>query len=696
MRDFVRGNIILFGSLFAFIAGVVVRAEAPAVQKETASQPDSQPEQEYSDGERDHWSFKPRSRPVVPGFTGKADREWVRTPIDAFLLKKLKREDLRPAPQTDRRTLIRRLSFDLTGLPPIPEDIKAFLSDRSPNAYENLVVRLLSSPHYGERWGQHWLDVVRSSGTEGFEYDRMRTAAWRFRDYVIRSFNQDKPFDRFVLEQLAGDELASDEASGQRIPAVSKSDRDVLIAAGFHRLGPVRRNAGNAEVAFSRNEILTDMTDIIGAAFLGLSIGCARCHDHRFDPIRQTDYYRLQAFLAATNEHEVSLVDDKSQANWQAETDTIKAEIERIKKQLSGKTGEEEQRLRKQLAETENKLPESRAYIFSVKNIEEKRTTIHLLERGDEYKKQQKLGMRVLGILLPDNAPERPADTAHPKTILAEWITDPSHPLTARVIVNRIWQYHFGRGIVATPNDFGLNGSLPSHPELLDWLANRFVENGWKMKHLHRMILLSSAYRQSSQSPDAQTGLRKDPQNTLLWHFSRRRLTAEELRDSMLEISGRLNRKSEGPSILIPVDQEMINLLYKPSQWQVTNDPAEHNRRSIYLIAKRNLRLPFMDVFDQPDLQTSCFRRASSTHAPQALELLNGTFSNQLADAFANRLRREAGDDSAAQITLAFRLATGRQPTHEQKKLASEFLKTSPLEEFTLTLFNLNAFMYVE
>ncbi|MCH7687357.1 MAG: DUF1553 domain-containing protein, partial [Planctomycetes bacterium] len=612
---------------------------------------------------------------------------------------------LRRAPQVDRRSLISRLSYDLTGLPPTPEEIEAFLGDRSPNAYESLVDRLLTSPHYGERWGQHWLDVVRFAETEGFEYDRMRAAAWRFRDYVIRSFNQDKPFDRFVLEQLAGDELASVEASGRtsassvesRKPADSESDRDALIAAGFHRLGPVRRNAGNAEVAFSRNEILTDMTDIIGAAFLGLSIGCARCHDHMYDPIRQTDYYRLQAFLAATNENEVSLVDDKTQANWQAETDKIKAEIERIKKQLSGKTGEEEQRLRKQLAETQNKLPEPPASIFSVKNIQEKRTPIHLLERGDEFKKQQKLGMRVLGVLLPNNAPELPADTGQPKTILAEWIVDPNHPLTARVIVNRIWLYHFGRGIVATPNDFGVNGSLPSHPELLDWLANQFVENGWRMKPLHRMILLSSAYRQSSRSPDAQThGLRKDPQNTLLWHFSRRRLTAEELRDSMLAIAGRLNRKTGGPSIMVPVDQEMVNLLYKPSQWQVTKDPAEHNRRSIYLIAKRNLRLPFMDVFDQPDLQTSCFRRASSTHAPQALELLNGTFSNQLADAFAKRLRREAGNDPADQINLAFRLTTGRQPTQEQQELALEFLKTSPLEEFALTLFNLNAFLYVE
>ncbi|MCH7987894.1 MAG: DUF1553 domain-containing protein [Planctomycetes bacterium] len=631
-----------------------------------------------------HWSFQPVRRPRVPSVKRIA---WVRNPVDAFVLSRLEAAGMSPARPAKPRALIRRASLDLLGLPPSPDDVDRFATDSSGPAWEKTIDRLLANPHYGERWGRHWLDLVRYADSNGYEVDGPKPLAWKYRDYVIRALNADKPYDRFILEQLAGDELAD-------------ANTETVIATGFSRVGPWDAERGasvqKSEVIAERFNELDDMVSTTSQVFLALTIGCARCHDHMYDPIRQTDYYRLQAFLAATNEHEVSLVDDKTQAKWQAETDTIKAEIERIKKQLSGTTGEEEQRLRKQLAETEYKLPKPPASIFSVKNIEEKRTPIHLLDRGDEFKKQQKLGMRVLGVLLPNNTPELPADTGHPKTILAEWIIDPNHPLTARVIVNRIWLYHFGQGIVATPNDFGVNGSLPSHPELLDWLANQFVENGWKMKQLHRIILLSSAYRQSSQSPDAQTGLRKDPQNTLLWHFSRRRLTAEELRDSMLAISGRLNRKTEGPSVMVPVDQEMVNLLYKPSQWQVTKDPAEHNRRSIYLIAKRNLRLPFMDVFDQPDLQTSCFRRASSTHAPQVLELLNGTFSNQLANAFAKRIRNEAGDDSAAQITLAFRLATGRKPTNEQKELILEFLKTSPLEEFTLTLFNLNAFLYVE
>jgi hypothetical protein len=273
---------------------------------------------------------------------------------------------------------------------------------------------------------------------------------------------------------------------------------------------------------------------------------------------------------------------------------------------------------------------------------------------------------------------------------------NPDHPLTARVAVNRLWGYHFGRGIVSTPNDFGRMGARPSHPELLDYLANRFVENGWKWKPLHREILLSSTYRQSGQSPLAATAHEKDPENKLLWKFSRRRLDAEEIRDAMLFVSGLLNPKQGGPSIIVPVDQELVNLLYKPSQWAVTPDPNEHNRRSIYLIAKRNLRLPFMEVFDSPDLQISCARREQSTHAPQALELLNGDLSNRLASAFADRLVKEAGPEKRRQVNLAYRLATGRPPSAKELKLSLAFLEEQPLREFALAVLNLNKFLYVD
>lgn len=303
--------------------------------------------------------------------------------------------------------------------------------------------------------------------------------------------------------------------------------------------------------------------------------------------------------------------------------------------------------------------------------------------------------MRVPGVLLPEGSPELPASTSHPRWELAKWIIDPENPLTARVMVNRIWQWHFGKGIVATPNDFGRMGSRPTHPELLEYLANEFVAGGFSMKHMHRLILLTNTYRQSSNPPDSAAARQKDPDNKLLWKFDRRRLDAEEIRDAMLAVSGTLNLKAGGPSVMVPIQNELIQALYKPSQWRVSPDPAEHNRRSVYLIAKRNLRLPFLEVFDAPDTQVSCPRRESSTHAPQALELLNGDLANRQAEAFAARLEREAGRSRTRQVDLAFRLAAGRLPNERERRLALAFLREQPLREFALAVFNLNAFLYV-
>ena len=649
----------------------------------------------YSAAERQHWSLQQRSRPRSQagawerrGFPT-ADVRWIRNPVDAFVLRKLRNASLRPAPQADRRTLIRRLTYDLTGLPPTPAEVAAFLNDRSHDAYERLVDRLLASPHYGEQSGQHWLDVVRFAETEGFEYDRYRPGAWRYRDYVIRAFNRDKPYDRFVREQLAGDELNA--AAGGT--ATAEVIRERQIAVGFHRLGSVRRNAGNAKVAFSRNEVLTEMTDVIGTAFLGMTLGCARCHDHEYDPIRQKDYYRLQAFLAATHEHDIPLADAATRERWQARTDAIKKEMAAVAKQLQSADPATQSELRRRLNRLEDRLPPPLPVVFSVRNDPKRRTAIHLLHRGEEDKQRERLGMRVLGVLLPDGAAELPANAERPKLRLAKWITRPDHPLTARVMVNRIWQHHFGRGIVDTPNDFGVNGGTPSHPELLDVLANRFVESGWSVKAIHRLIVTSAAYRQSSAKLISHDSV--DPDNRLLWRFNRRRLTAEELRDSLLAVSGRLNRKRGGRSVIVPVDPQLVELLYKPSQWSVTPIAAEHDRRSIYLLAKRNLQVPFLEMFDLPTLQTSCGRRASSTHAPQALELLNGRLSNDLAHSFADRLRREAGGVPSRQIELAFQLVAGRQPSRREMELSQRFLKTESLKEFALAMFNLNAFLYV-
>jgi hypothetical protein len=302
--------------------------------------------------------------------------------------------------------------------------------------------------------------------------------------------------------------------------------------------------------------------------------------------------------------------------------------------------------------------------------------------------------MRALGVLLPDGAPELPETTAKPRVDLAKWVVDDQNPLTARVMVNRIWQYHFGRGIVGTPNDFGRMGERPTNPELLDYLANEFVSSGWSVKHVHRLILLSNAYRQSSNDDNA-VAREKDPDNRLFWRFNRQRLEAEEIRDAMLAVSGQLNEKAGGPSVIVPIDPDLVHALYKPSQWGVTKDPAEHNRRSVYLFAKRNLHLPMMEVFDAPDAQVSCPRRESSTHAPQALELLNGAFANKQAEAFAARLTAEAGKNPTRQVDLAYRLAAGRSPAAKERQIALEFLKAQPLREFALAVFNLNSFLYV-
>ena len=317
--------------------------------------------------------------------------------------------------------------------------------------------------------------------------------------------------------------------------------------------------------------------------------------------------------------------------------------------------------MKRKLEETEAKIPEPLPALFAVSNDPAKATPIHVLARGDFQNKGEAVGMRPLGVLLPDGTQEWHTDK--PRTELANWILQPDHPLTARVVVNRIWQYHFGRGIVATANDFGRMGARPTNPELLDYLANRFVESGWKWKPLHREILLSNTYRQSSRSPIETAAMAKDANNDLLWKFSRRRLDAEEIRDAALSVAGRLNDKQGGPSIIVPVDSELVNLLYKPSQWAVTPDPEEHNRRSVYLIAKRNLRLPFMEAFDAPDMNISCARRESSTHAPQALELMNGDLANRLAVDFAKRLETEAGPSRLKQVNMAYKLAAGRAPT---------------------------------
>jgi len=653
-----------------FAKWIELGAPNPNIVDETNAQPDG----------RDHWAFQPVVKPELPAVHA-ADR--IRTPIDAFLFAALEARGWQPAAEASRVELIRRVTFDLTGLPPTPREIDAFLADESETAFEQVVERLLASPQYGERWGQHWLDVVRYAESEGYEYDRHLPDAWRYRDYVIESLNRDKPYNQFLTEQLAGDELDPENLEYQ-------------TAAIFHRLGPVRRNAGNPEIAFSRNEVLTERTNVIGDAILGLTVGCARCHNHKREPISQRDYYALQAYLAATEEHDLRLASADDVAAHEQQTKTIQDQIAALKQKSGTAEADAKTQVQAEIKALEASLPAHLPTIPGIRDDFTKFSPVHLLRRGEQEQKGPVVGPRPLSVLTAADQPELPPETPQPRQELARWLTAPDHPLTARVIVNRVWAAHFGAGIVATVNDFGTHGAAPSHPELLDWLTATFVENNWRLKPLHRQIVLSSAYRQSSQSKHETEYATADPDNRLLWRFTRRRLSAEEIRDAMLSVSGRMNLQAGGPSVLIPVDPELVNLLYKPDQWQVTPDAAEHNRRSIYLIAKRNLRLPFMEAFDAPALQTSCPQRAMSTHAPQALELLNGTLANDLAAAFAERLQHECGDDHNAIITRAYQLAIGRAATARERELSLAFLSGQPLREFALALFNLNGFLYVD
>jgi hypothetical protein len=639
----------------------------------------------YKPRERQHWAFVPRKDVAPPSFTAPADKAWVKTPVDAFILAGLQKAGLKPAPAADRATLIRRVTYDLHGVPPTPEEIDAFVRDKSPKAWEKLVDRLLASPRYGEQWGRHWLDVVRFAESDGYEYDTHRQDAYRYRDYVIASFNDDKPYNEFVKEQLAGDEIDP------------KNDT-YLIASGFNRLGPLRKNAGNQDVASSRNEVLTEMTNVVGAAFLGVTIGCARCHDHKFDPFRQSDYYRIQGYFAQTEPNDIVQATKEEQEAWKTKMEPIEKEMKRLQFAMRKAPDGDKAKLEMQIEELDDKMPAPLPSIYSVTD-DKKPTPINLLFHGDYTQKGAKVGMRPIGVLLPEATPEAPLDTENPRTKLAEWIADPANPLTARVMVNRVWQYHFGRGIVSTANDFGRMGGRPSNLELLDWLGNQYVQNGWKMKPIHRMILLSNAYRQSSVSPIEKQAMEKDSENALLWKFSHRRLEAEEIRDSMLDIAGRLNTKAGGPSVMIPIDNDLVKMLKRPQYWVATRDKTEYDRRTIYLIYKRNLQLPFMGVFDGPDSLLSCPRREQSTHAPQALELLNGELSNKMAAELAARITKERTTTSG-RIDLAWRLATGLPPNPKEKAIAMKFLSENPndpgkLKEFALGVFNLNAFMYV-
>ncbi len=615
------------------------------------------------------WAFRPlRQVEPPPDANG-----WSAIPVGRFVLAKLRERGLRPAPPADKRTLIRRVTFDLTGLPPTPEEIDAFLADAAPGAYERLVERLLASPRYGERWGRHWLDVARYADTGGFEADHNYPNAWRYRDYVIRALNADKPFDRFLQEQVAGDELWP-------------GDRDAVTATGLYCVGPVLPESASA-VGQLEQEWLTDAADTTGAAFLGLTFGCARCHDHKYDPLTQKDYYGLEAVFAASDRpfpDKVRVLRVKALNGLLSDAPVPKEVLNdpRCTVHTEGKTG---------------------FHLFH----RDRPLEVRRLARGELSKAREVVGPAVPAVLpLAGRGPDfsRVAPEKR-RAELARWLTSADCPLTARVIVNRVWGWHFGQALARTPNDFGAQGEPPTHPELLDWLARDLVEHGWSLKHLHRRILLSETYRMRSAADGP--GLRVDADNRLLWHFPRRRLEGEAIRDAMLACAGTLNGKPFGPPAVPPLGKEELTGLFDArGKWPVTKDATEHTRRSVYLLVRRTFVYPLFAAFDPPELMTSCPRRAPTVVPTQALTLLNSPVADQQSAAFARRLLRECGTDPERAVGRAWVLAFGRPPQQQEAEHAAAFLRErtaahrgkaeEALAELCLALNNANEFVYVD
>ncbi len=641
-----RGSVPGQGAVWCAAAGLASCLSVAAVADNSVAQPASD-EPPVTQEDRRHWAFRPLADVDVPA----ADSAAAANPVDRFLLARLEEAGLSFAPEADRATLIRRLSFDLTGLPPGWAEVRAFVEDLDPDAYERLVDRLLLSPEYGRRWAQHWLDLVRFAESDGFEYDHEREEAWRYRDWVIGAFNADMPYDDFVRRQLAGDELEAGEPSS-------------AVATGFLMAGPDMVDINLAEER--RHGFLNEMTSTVGAVYLGLTLGCAQCHDHKSDPVSIQDFYRFQSFFANT------VVNPQKQ------------------KQLPPV-----------VREPGPVAPPSRVMV-----------------RGDFRRPAEEVDPavpRVLDVLgggLVVPAPEQGAVSSGRRSALAGWISRPDNALALRVMVNRLWQHHFLVPLVETPNDFGAGGSRPSHPELLDWLAAELPRREWSLKEMHRLLVTSAGYRQASRGHGAawEAALSRDPGNQLLSRMHRRRLSGEAIRDAMLAASGRLNRRMGGRSFKPPLPKEVTATLLK-DQWNVSEDPADFERRSVYLFVRRNLRYPMFDVFDRPDPNFSCSRRNVSTTAPQALTLMNSGLSRDLAESLARRIMAETGQEKEGWIGAVYGEALSRAPSVAETEAALEFLQKQiqiaaedsyeepekeALSDLCLAVFNANEAVYVD
>jgi len=683
----------------------------------------------------DWWAFCKPLRPQVPGAAGAH-------PVDAFLMDKLRAARIEPVPEADRVTLLRRACFDLHGLPPTPEQVTAFLNDTSPGTWEKLIDSLLASPRYGEKWGRHWLDLVRYGDTSGFEQDPYTLEAWRYRDYVIKSLNDDKPYDRFVKEQLAGDELWP-------------NDPEARTGTGYFRVG------ANRDMLFKVEELnaverLTDAVDTTSTVFLGLTTGCARCHDHKFDPIPQRDFYRMQAIFAPSVndrvflEYNMARFYDIAANSREFKLRQIGDAIERIQKPYREKARQNKITRLSAVAQAaiaiaaDKRTPEQQALVtvseaelkVSDDEIREALTRadaarLHEIEkrlvsmfanyapppmapgiidvgreaprtfvavRGNPDMPGEEVRPGFLSVLGGGEIPDPPvhAKTTGRRKALAEWLASADNPLFARVMMNRLWQYHFGQGLLKTSSDFGVRAGQPSHPELLDWLATEFPARKWSLKAMHKLLMTSDAYRRRSDA--SEVARQHDPANLLLSHMSRRRLQAEEIRDSILQVTGAINLKAGGVPVVPALEaEELFGLIGKPENaWVVSDNVDEHNRRSIYLLSRRTFQQPMFEAFDSPDGILSCSRRNESTTAPQSLALLNSAFMQDQSRILASKV--QSVEDAWKRVLL-------REPSATERRTADEFIerqtqrlgsRPAALAELARGLMNLNEFLYVD
>lgn len=647
--------------------------------------PDSIVVKERSKADKSWWSLQPIHAGAPP--SAGIPREWTENPIDRFIYTKLATAELHPNPPADRRTLVRRVTYDLTGLPPTPAEVEAFVGDESANAYEKLVDRLLASPRYGEQFGRYWLDAVRFGESTGFEVNHLVENAWPYRDYVIRSFNDDKRFDQFIMEHLAADSLGP-------------GDPSVEIGLAFLVCGPVDivGNSDLVQAAQIRADGVDEMIRATSEAFLGLTIGCARCHDHKFDPITQHDYYSLYATLAGVHHGDRAVASDEQKRDHENNLAPLEAQKKLI---LDAKAAQEklpkaEQNLAeldKQVAELDRQIAALPALaVLPVGRLEQPAADQYVFERGDAQRKGERVAPASMSTLADVTASyELPAD-AREKTRrfeLARWIVAKDNPLTPRVLVNRLWQYHFGTGIVATPNDFGYMGERPTHPELLDWLA-QLIADGWRLKPLQKLIVMSQTYRQSSAYQVEAAKL--DSDSRLLWRFRPQRLSAEEIRDTMLFVSGELNEHLGGPGFRLYQYSRDNVATYTP----LDKFGPETYRRSVYHQNARASRIDLLSDFDAPDCAFSASRRMPTTTPSQALALMNHSFTIAMAEALSERVTASAGKDKpSAQIALAFELVLGRKPNSREQAASAALVERHGLRAFCRAILNSSELIYV-